>query len=205
MNLNLSDVRKGIIMKKIIALVLILVMCLISLASCNIWVGMQEPDMVAENSFFAEEYLSECKLSDMPVPDVENSMRTDDTIYLNLTDEEFDNYIRTLYDYLLTKDDVYFKGIWNDISNPGGIFYLVSDSYIPLGPVTENFFFASDSFDFAFSRSEALSKNGYYVDPVNIMFKKISGTLEKENFTYNVWMKISNAPRSCFYNSEWGE
>ena len=75
-------------MKRIIAFVLMFVMCLVSLTSCDIlaaafliWAGTQEPSMDGQNEFFAPEYLIECKLEDMPVPNVDGSFRTETQIW----------------------------------------------------------------------------------------------------------------------------
>ena len=100
-------------MKRIIAFILMLVISLISLTSCDIlagafliWVAVnQETSIVAENEFFATEYLVECKLEDMPVPNVNGSFRTDTVLYLNMTDEEFDAYSKQVFDYLWAKED----------------------------------------------------------------------------------------------------
>ena len=97
-------------MKRIIAIVLMLAFFLISLTSCDVlagaflmWAGIQqaqETDIDAQNEFFAPEYLAECKLSDMPIPNVDGSFRTESKLYLNMTEEEFDAYSKAVFDYL---------------------------------------------------------------------------------------------------------
>ena len=95
-------------MKRIIAIVLMLAFFLISLTSCDvlaaallIWSGTQQgSDIDAQNEFFAPEYLAECKLSDMPIPNVDGSFRTESKLYLNMTEEEFDAYSKAVFDYL---------------------------------------------------------------------------------------------------------
>ena len=62
--------REDTKMKRIIAILLLLAMCLTFMTSCDIlagvfliWAGtQQQTTMVAENEFFATEYLAECKL-----------------------------------------------------------------------------------------------------------------------------------------------
>ena len=119
-------------MKRIIAIVLMLVFFLIPLTSCDIlagafliWAGTQQAQETdAQNEFFAPEYLAECKLEDMPVPNVDGSFRTETKLYLNMTDEEFDTYSKQVFDYLWAKEDAYFKGYEVDSGFAGGIFFI---------------------------------------------------------------------------------
>ena len=187
-------------MKRIIAIVLMLAFFLISLTSCDviagvflIWAGTQEPSMDAENSFFDSGYLATCLLSDMPVPNVENSRRTETKLYLNMTDEEFDAYAKRVFDYLLTKEDAYFKGYEVDSGFAGGIFFVPEDRYAPL---TENYNLEKDAHRFIFSTTELLNEgdeyNRNYWNYVVIRIVRASGTLEKEDFTYNTTIQITN-------------
>ena len=188
-------------MKRIIAIVLMLVFFLISLTSCDIlagafliWVGtQQQTTMVAENEFFATEYLAECKLEDMPVPNVDGSFRTETKLYLNMTDEEFDAYSKAIFDYLWAKEDAYFKGYLVESGCPGGIFYLAEDRYAPL---IEDYNLESDSHEFIFSTTEFLNEgdeyNINYWNEVVIRIVRSSGALEKENFSYNTVIQITN-------------
>lgn len=187
-------------MKKLVTLALILTLCLTVLTSCTA-IGLltlgyamtREPDMVAQDEFFDEEYLAECKLTDMPVPDVENSMRSESELYLNLTSEEFDAYSKEVFEYLMAKDDAYFKGHLTEIGNPGGIFFLVEDRYAPLD---EDYDLDSDSHDFIFSTTELLNEddefNYNYWNEVVIRITFTSGTLEDGDFSYNAVIQIKN-------------
>ena len=187
-------------MKKIIALILMLVMCLVSLTSCEIlagaflvWAGTQEPNMSAQNEFFDSEYLSQCLLSDMPAPNVEGSFRTETKLYLNLTEEEFDAYSKQVFDYLLAKEDAYFKGYEVDSGLAGGIFFVPEDRYAPL---TEDYDLESDAHRFIFSTTEHLNEgdeyNIHYWNYVVIRIARVDGTLEKEDFSYNTVIQITN-------------
>lgn len=188
-------------MKKTIALLLTLVMCLVSLTSCTgifagailLWGLSAEPSMVAENSFFDNEYLVECKLEDIPVPNVDGSFRTETKLYLNLTEEEFDAYAKQVFDYLLAKEDAYFKGYLAEVGCHGGIFFLVEDRYAPLA---ENYNLDADSHEFIFSTTELLNEgdeyNRNYWNEVVIRIVRSSGTLEKEDFAYNTVIQITN-------------
>lgn len=187
-------------MKKIIAFILVLVMCLVSLTSCDvlagaflIWAVTQEPNMSAQNEFFDSEYLSQCLLDDMPVPNVDGSFRTETKLYLNLTEEEFDAYAKQVFDYLLAKEDAYFKGYLAEVGCHGGIFFLVEDRYAPLA---ENYNLNADSHEFIFSTTELLNEgdeyNRNYWNEVVIRIVRSSGTLEKEDFAYNTVIQITN-------------
>lgn len=203
-------------MKRIIAFVLMLVMCLVSLTSCDvlaaallIWAGTQQVSEIrAQNEFFAPEYLIECKLEDMPVPNVDGSFRTETKLYLNLTDEEFDAYSKQVFDYLLAKEDAYFKGYEVDSGLAGGIFFAPEDRYAPL---REDYELENDAHRFIFSTTEKLNEgdeyNIHYWNPVVIRIVRSSGTLEKENFNYNTTIQITNKDnnlRSSVYYEDGG-
>ena len=188
-------------MKRIIAIVLMLAFFLISLTSCDvlaaallIWAGTQQgSDIDAQNEFFVPEYLAECKLSDMPVPNIDGSFRTESKLYLNMTDEEFDAYAKQVFEYLWAKEDAYFKGYEVDSGLAGGIFFVGEDRYAPL---LENYNLESDAHRFIFSTTELLNEgdeyNNHYWNYVVIRIVRADGTLEKENFTYNTTIQITN-------------
>ena len=188
-------------MKKIITFILIIVMISISLTSCDIlagafliWAGTQQgSDIDAQNEFFASEYLAECKLSDMPVPNIDGSFRTGSKLYLNMTEEEFDAYSKAVFDYLGAKEDAYYKGYEVDSGLAGGIFFVGEDRYAPL---LENYNLESDAHRFIFSTAELLNEgdeyNNHYWNYVVIRIVRADGTLEKENFTYNTTIQITN-------------
>ena len=188
-------------MKKIVAILLLIAMCLTFMTSCDIlagafliWAGTQQSTTtVAQNEFFAAEYLAECKLEDMPVPDVDGSFRTDTKLYLNMTDEEFDIYSKLVFDYLWAKEDAYFKGYLVDSGFAGGIFFAPEDRYAPL---KEDYDLDRDSHRFIFSTTEFLNEgdeyNINYWNEVVVRIIRSSGTLEKENFTYNTVIEIKD-------------
>ena len=188
-------------MKKIIAILLLLVMSLTLMTSCTalagaflVWAAVnQETSIVAENEFFSTEYLVECKLEDMPVLNVEGSFRTDTVLYLNMTDEEFDAYSKLVFDYLWAKENAYFKGYEVDSGLAGGIFFVGEDRYAPL---LEDYNLEKDVHRFIFSTTEFLNEgdeyNIHYWNYVVIRIVRSSGTLEKEDFTYNTTIQITN-------------
>ena len=204
-------------MKKIVAILLLLAMCLTFMTSCDILAGaflvcagtQQATTPVAQNEFFAAEYLVECKLEDMPVPNVDGSFRTETKLYLNMTDEEFDTYSKLVFDYLWAKENAYFKGYEVDSGLAGGIFFIGEDRYAPL---SENYNFEKDAHRFIFSTTEFLNEgdeyNIHYWNYVVIRIVRSTGTLEKENFTYNTTIHITNQDnnlRSSVYYEDYRE
>ena len=201
-------------MKRIIAFILMLVIPLISLASCDILAGAfliwavvnQETSIIAENEFFDSEYLEACLLSDMPVPEVEGSFRTETGLYLNMTDEEFETYSKLVFDYLWTKEDAYFKGYLVDSGLAGGIFFAPEDRYAPL---TEDYDLDRESHRFIFSTTGLLNEgdeyNINYWNEVVVRIIRSSGTLEKENFTYNTVIEIKDKDNVLRGNVYYGD
>ena len=204
-------------MKRIIAFILMLVITLVSLTSCDIlagafliWAGTQQATTtVAQNEFFAAEYLAECKLEDMPVPDVDGSFRTETKLYLNMTDEEFDAYAKLVFDYLWEKEDAYFKGYEVDSGLAGGIFFIGEDRYAPR---LEDYNLENDAHRFIFSTTEFLNEgdeyNIHYWNYVVIRITRVDGKLEKEDFTYNTTIHITNQDnnlRSSVYYEDYRE
>lgn len=201
-------------MKKIIAILLLLVMSLTLMTSCTaiagaflVWAAInQEPSIVAENEFFDSEYLEACLLSDMPVPEVEGSFRTETGLYLNMTDEEFETYSKLVFDYLWAKEDAYFKGYLVDSGFAGGIFFAPEDRYAPL---TEDYDLESDAHRFIFSTTELLNEgdeyNINYWNEVVVRIIRSSGTLEKENFTYNTVIEIKDKDNVLRGNVYYGD
>ena len=207
-------------MKKITILILILTVSLVSLTSCTtltgaflVWAGTQEPNMSAQNEFFDSEYLTACLLSDMPVPNVDSSFRTDTKIYLNMTNEEFDAYSKQVFEYIWAKENAYFKGYLVEVGFSGGIFYLPEDRYAPL---IEAYNLDSDSHEFIFSTTEKLNEgdeyNRNYWNEVVIRIVRSSGMLEKEDFTYNTVIQITNRENNLrgsvymdYYNNPYEE
>lgn len=188
-------------MKRIIAILLLLTMCLTFMTSCDILAGAfllwaavnQETSMDAQNEFFDSEYLETCLLSDMPVPNVEGSFRTDTKLYLNMTEEEFDAYSKQVFDYLWAKEGAYFKGYEVDSGLAGGIFFIGEDRYAPL---LEDYNLEKDAHRFIFSTTEFLNEgdeyNIHYWNYVVIRITRVDGKLEKEDFSYNTTIQITN-------------
>lgn len=179
---------------RIISLILLLFLCITSFTSC-FFEELFEPTVINKNSFYNENYLADCKLTNMPIPNIDNSVQTDEGIYLNLSDGEFYEYSKAVLNYIIEKKDIYYKGYWNDIGHPEGSHHIAT-MYISL---TNNYSITSNEHDFVFSTTEQLDEHGCYINPVRIIIKRKSGDLKKENFTYNTYMRIDNKSWDCFY------
>lgn len=140
-------------MKKIF--IYILLFLVIGLISCD----NDEPNYLEYNAFFKEEKLLENNLVDLPQPNIENSVLYDNdgkTLYLNLTQDEFSNYVKEIADYILAKENVFYKGVLYDIRTVVGPLFipLAVDVYIPL---EDNIEYSPQGECFAFAMKEELA------------------------------------------------
>ena len=201
-------------MKRIIALILIVTMCLVMLTSCielqalgvaglvALW-AKSEKTIVARDVFFENELIVECRLTDMPVPDLEGSALTNNTLYLNMTDDEFITYSEAVLNYLLEKEDAYFKGYQYEQGFAGGIFYIPEYRYAPL---TEDYE-VGEANRFIFSLTELLNEgdeyNNHYWNDVIIDIVRSEGTLDDGEFSYNASLTIKLNAGSRVYNEDY--
>ena len=201
-------------MKRIIALILIVTMCLVMLTSCielealgilglvALW-AKSEKTIVARDVFFENELIVECRLTDMPVPDLEGSALTNNTLYLNMTDDEFISYSEAVLNYLLAKEDAYFKGYQVEQGFAGGVFYIPEYRYAPL---TEKYK-VGDANRFIFSLTELLNEgdeyNNHYWNEVIIDIVRSEGTLDDGEYSYNAAITIKLDPGSRVYYEDY--
>ena len=202
-------------MKRIIAFILIIVVCFSMLTSCMyveaaalaglllLW-NKSETTILDRGVFFEDELIAECRLTDMPLPNLEGSALTNNTLYLNMTDEEFTTYSQAMLDYLLAKEDAYFKGYQFEQGCAGGIFYIPEYRYAPL---TEKYQ-VGDANRFAFSLTETLNEgdeyNYSYWNAVIIDIVRTEGELDEGKFTYNTAITIKYKASSCVYHEDGG-
>ena len=185
-------------MKKVI-LTLLLPFIVFCLPSCC----YSQPKQAEYNVFFSEIILAEYNLDDMPVPSLDRSViygEETNVLYLNLTDEEFSAYTEELSSYILSRDDIYNKGIWytSDLA-VGPLFIPLSiDVYIPLEDNADQIIGGNK---LAFSMEKELS-SGWVTDlmsdayEINILHE--DGIIEEINFKYNTVIKIGKAEYARF-------
>ncbi len=166
-------------MKKLLALILTVVLCLCCLASC---VGSY-----SKNEFFSSEMLIQNKLSDMPIPpNVDFSvLKQGKVLYLNLTKHEYEQYIEDLLGYLRNKKDIYYLGY----SIGSG---LVGEMmpYTEIAPITDYYDTKEDGHRFIFSTEDRLGNWDLLPSPVEIIVTRKSGQLKFENYEYNTIISI---------------
>lgn len=86
-------------MKKLLALCLTVVLCLCCLTSCS--------SAHKENTWFSEERLTECLVSDLPAITKDYVNYNDEDIYVSFTTEERESYITEIYEYLKSQSFEY--------------------------------------------------------------------------------------------------
>ena len=166
-------------MKKLLALCLTVVLCLCCLASCS--------NSYSKNEFFSEEFLTRNKLSDIPVPPhVDSSViQYGNILYLNLTKDEYGQFVSDLLEYLREKEDIFYLGY----SVRSG---LVAEMmpFDEIAPITDSYSASRDSHRIFFSTSNGMDDNNYLDDPVEIEIIRKSGELNFENYEYNTLISI---------------
>ena len=153
----------------------------------------------AELGFFDEGLLAEVKLTGMPAPTDEDIRHDEDTVYCNMTEEKRIEFANELASYLMTKDDIYYKGYHYETGCVGGIFFLPEYRFAPLTPD------ANHGGWFAFSLTEALNEgdeyNYSYWNGVTVSVSMKEGKIG--SYSYNTVIKINKDPNGiAFYPTE---
>ncbi len=176
-------------MKKFIAFILIAVLCLSCLASCGV--------SYTKNEFFSEEFLTQNNLADMPVPPHldasvygSNSL-LGNILYLNLTDEEYEQYVEDLLNYLRAKEDIYYlgysvgSGLWGEML-----------PYDEIAPITDSYNTKADEHHIFFATKDGLSNSDFLYSPVEFVIVRESGKLKFDKYEYNTHIGICGGNRA---------
>ena len=139
----------------------------------------------SESKFFPEELLSQCKLSDMPVPPgIDGSVGSfasfGNRIYLNLTKDEYEQYTKELIYYLRAKDDIYYLGY---SVGSGLIGEMIP--YDEIAPLTDGYDIKGDDHHLFFSTEDKLGNSNQLYSPVEIRIIRESGKLKYKSYEYN--------------------
>ncbi len=170
-------------MKKILALVLTSALCLCCLASCGV--------SYTQNGFFSEEFLTQNKLSDMPMPPhLDDSVYGSasllgNMLYLNLTDEEYEQYVEDLLNYLRAKEDIYYLGF-----SVGGRLLAEMLPYDEIAPITDSYNTKKDEHHIFFATEDGLGNSDFLNSPVEFVISRESGKLTFNNYEYNTQIGI---------------
>lgn len=157
-------------MKKSVFLLALLM--LLSMAGCM-------PEYPAD-TFFSDELLAESGLADLPVPKLENSRLDGKSLWLNLTEAEYEAYVAELVAYLRGREDVHHLSFYVRR-------YLMGE-IAPVdvcAPLPENYDCSGDRHEFVFSYTAELSENQMMRDPIRITVIREVRELFRGNFTYN--------------------
>lgn len=141
-----------------------------------------------DNKFFSEEVLSQADLTDIPIPaNVNNSvLQYGNKLYLNLTNEEYAEYVTNILNYLKVKEDIYYlgysvgSGLWGEIV-----------PYNKIAPLTETYQATLDNHDFFFSKDNAVDDDNFLSQPVEIDIRRVNAELTYKKFQYNTQIIIN--------------
>lgn len=199
-------------MKKIIALVLLLTLCMTMFSSCVdqtkvegakfLGVGLlllyfnnaAEKKIETFNTFYSDEFILQCKLSDMPLPNLDGSAMTEaNVVHLNMTDNEFIEYCQKILAYLLAKEDAYYKGYASPTNDHH---YLPLTDEYSITPTSQNFIFSTTPKLNTYGDSNYIYKETRYESPVIIMISRENSTLKKgfKKYEYNTSIEILFKP-----------
>ena len=169
-------------MKKLFACMLAILLCLGCLVSCGV--------SYTQNGFFSDEFLAQNKLSDMPMPphlddSVYGSTFFGNILYLNLTNEEYEQYVEDLLDYLRAKEDIYYlgysvgSGLWGEML-----------PYDDIAPITDSYNTKADEHHIFFATKDGLGNSDFLNSPVEFVIIRESGKLKFDNYEYNTTIGI---------------
>lgn len=176
-------------MLKRIALFVLALCALLTLCACD--------DKEQRDVFFDSDMLKEYSLADIPTPSVENSRLITDTLYLNLSDEEFAKYISDVSEYLLAREDVY-----NVCYKEGESLDALSireDYFTPLFVPYSSIPDGVSAVSLAFSLSPELGARGLMSETVRMDFIRGESSLSAMRFTYNTIMSFSLSELTTAY------
>lgn len=162
-------------MKKIFLKITYLFIFLIGITSCT-----KHDDL--KNTFFSESYLSSYNLESLPEPNLDESLLRDGNyLYLNLTTNEYINYVSEIKNYLIGREDVYhvsylsYTNLWLD--------YICR-------PFRDDYKVKNESISIFFTKNEELESDNKMIDPIKInIIKKENKIGFKE---YNCYITIDS-------------
>ena len=178
-------------MKKLLVLILTAVLCLCCLTSCS--------STYKENTWFSEEKLAECLVGGLPTIEKEYVNHNDNDIYVNFTADEYESYIKAVYDYLCSQKYEYLGTRGEQKDTLAGAF--TTYYFEPADDLSE--FYVDSAYRFVYSDG-TLDENGNLVFCMILIYDYSARLLEYENnkFTYNTVISLSKgseAPLGGFY------
>ena len=178
-------------MKKLITLCLLISLCLCCFASCN---GAYQ-----ENTWFAEEKLTDCLVSDLPKVTKESVNHNDENVFVSFTDDEFKAYVESVYDYLRSQEFKYFGTRGEEKDSLAGM--LTTYYFKPATELSE--FYVDSAYRFVYSDG-SVDENGDLIFSMIYIYDYETRNLgyDSKRFSYNTVIKLcykSEAPLGGFY------
>ena len=207
-NVHFEEVK----MRKIISFTLAAIF-LFALSSCYFRREKWE-DGKQKEVFFDAEKLEFLHLSDIPMPNLENSYLDESTLYLNLSREEYDAYVCDLSSYLYENESIHFKGYkYGTHTEVLLILPFVADDFAPL---TEEYpDIPADSHTFCFSlfdTYELIDKCYYFEWSERIHIEYSPTSPKNSDFSYTVRMSLSSLSNEmhdtydpCYHDHDFSE
>ena len=130
--------------------VLVVTLLAVTLVSCF------SSDVGDVGAYFSDEILTEKNITDMPRPDgLDEGVCVDgDELYLNMTDDEYSDYVMKVVEYLKGREEIYYLSHSVD-SGYDGVFLLLR-RYDICQPIPQEYDYSSISHTFVFSTSPEL-------------------------------------------------
>lgn len=171
---------------KRIASVLLGICIICNLSACFFW------DNLPQDTFFSDESLSTYTLTGMPVPNLKNSRLKGDTLYCNLTMEEYEAYVSSVLTWLQSREDIYHLGSYCSSGLYGEMLPYRIYSFLP-----EDYDCRGTSHDFAFSATDT-PLDDFMDEPIRVSIYRKNGTLNRGRFTYNTVIDIGTILSAYF-------
>lgn len=162
-------------MRKILSFLLLIALTL-SLTAC----GKPAAD------FFDDTLLQQCNLSGLPAPALENAQRDGNTLYCNLSAEDYADYARKVADYLKARSDIFHVGFLYSNGLEGDIFPYDVFTFLP-----SNYNYHLESHVFAFSATEEFDRYTALQNPIRVEIRREIGSLS-DKFSYNTVISIQS-------------
>ena len=181
-------------MKKLLVCLLATMLCLCNLTSCEAY-----KEAYKENVFFSNSLLKRANLEDMPVPPGADSdaVRDGNTLYLNLTEQEYKQYVFRMLEYLQAKKDIYYLGY------SYGDFYSQWLLNTPIYPLTTPYVYGGgNDHSFFFSNENNLAYADHLINPIEIEIERKTGQLSFKNYEYNTLIRVKTV---AFATASWSQ
>ena len=184
-------------MKRIFALVFTIFFCLCCFVSCG--------SEYKENTWFSDEKLSECFVSELPVIEKDYVKHNDENIYVYFSTQEREAYICEIYEYLKLQNFQYLGTRGGQASTLAGTF--TTYYFAPASELSD--FYVDGAYRFVYSDG-TLDESSEPIFCILYIYENEAKDLEygTKNFSYNTFLALryeTEAPLSGRYVLKEGE